>query len=170
MYKDRIKELRRVKAGDLIPSPHNWRRHPQYQQDALRGILDEVGYADAVLARETEAGLEVIDGHLRTSLDDDQLLPVLILDVTEEEAKKLLLTHDPIAALAESNEGDLQDLLDSLSFDSDAINEMLVNLIREADRTPEGSSGLSDFPVFDNDIETQFKCPSCSYEWSGAAK
>jgi ParB-like chromosome segregation protein Spo0J len=170
MYKDRIKELRRVKASELIPSPHNWRRHPQYQQDALRGILDEVGYADAVLVRETDKGLEVIDGHLRTSLDGDQTLPVLILDVTEEEAKKLLLTHDPIAALAESNEADLQGLLDSLSFDSEAINEMLTNLAREADRTTDNKGDLLDFPIFDDDIETQYKCPSCAYEWSGSAK
>ena len=49
--RDRIKELRRVKAGRLRPHPNNWRVHPKDQQDALRGLLAEIGYADALLAR-----------------------------------------------------------------------------------------------------------------------
>ena len=42
--RDRIVELRRVRAKDLIPHPRNWRTHPKRQQEALRGILAEVGY------------------------------------------------------------------------------------------------------------------------------
>ena len=79
--RDRIKELRRVPAKDLIPHPRNWRVHPQAQQDALRGILAEVGYADALLVRETEQGLQLIDGHLRAETTPDQEVPVLVLDV-----------------------------------------------------------------------------------------
>jgi len=51
--RDRIKELRRVPASELLPNPKNWRTHPVAQQDALRGVLAEVGYADALIARET---------------------------------------------------------------------------------------------------------------------
>ena len=47
--RDRIKELRRVPAGELRPNPRNWRMHPSEQQDALRGVLAEVGYANALL-------------------------------------------------------------------------------------------------------------------------
>jgi hypothetical protein len=54
--RDRIKELRRVKAKDLIPNSKNWRVHPKAQANALRGLLAEVGYADALLARETPEG------------------------------------------------------------------------------------------------------------------
>ena len=32
--RDRIKELRRVKASELRPHPKNWRVHPAAQQDA----------------------------------------------------------------------------------------------------------------------------------------
>jgi hypothetical protein len=46
--RDRIKELRRVRAAELRPNPRNWRVHPAEQQDALRGLLAEVGYADAL--------------------------------------------------------------------------------------------------------------------------
>jgi len=52
MIRDRIKELRRVRAKDLLPNPKNWRLHTKVQAAALRGLLAEVGYADALLARE----------------------------------------------------------------------------------------------------------------------
>src|SRR6266481_1132618 len=102
--RDRIKELRRVPASQLQPNPLNWRTHPKRQQDALRGILAEVGYADALLARETPAGgLMLIDGHLRAETTPDALVPVLILDVDEAEAAKILATLDPLAAMAQAD-------------------------------------------------------------------
>ena len=59
--RDRIKELRRVPACDLIPNPRNWRTHGKAQAEALQGLLAEVGFAGAVLARETPEGLILID-------------------------------------------------------------------------------------------------------------
>lgn len=50
--RNRIKELRHVRAGDLRPHPKNWRKHPEAQQNALRGILAEVGFVDALMVRE----------------------------------------------------------------------------------------------------------------------
>ena len=65
----------------------------------MRGILEDIGFADAMIARETPDGLELIDGHLRQEVMGDQPVPVLIVDVTEEEADKMLLTLDPLMAL-----------------------------------------------------------------------
>lgn len=42
-FKDRIKGFRRVAASSLKPNPKNWRTHPKEQQEALRGVLSEVG-------------------------------------------------------------------------------------------------------------------------------
>src|SRR5208282_2448060 len=95
--RDRIREFRRVQAKGLLPNPKNWRRHPKAQRDALRGLLNEIGYADALLVRELSDGrLMTIDGHLRAETTPDMEVPVLILDVTAEEADKLLLTLDPL--------------------------------------------------------------------------
>ena len=127
-YRDRIVELRRIRAGDLAPAPLNWRRHPAHQQEAMKGILDEIGYADAVLARETPDGLELIDGHLRASLDDDQIVPVLVLDLDADEAKQLLVTLDPLAAMAETDTEALSSLLADISFSDPTITAMLESL------------------------------------------
>jgi hypothetical protein len=114
--RDRIRELRRVRAGVLVPNPRNWRRHPRAQaEEALRGLLTEIGYADALLVRELPDGrLMIIDGHLRAETTPDALVPVLLLDVSEEEANKILLTLDPLAAMAERDAERIEALLQTV--------------------------------------------------------
>lgn len=124
--RDRIKGLRRVLARDLLPNPKNWRRHPKAQADALSGLLAEIGYADALLVREFADGrLMLIDGHLRAETTPDVEVPVLVLDLTEEEADKLLLTLDPLAALAEPEPSRIATLLETVHSDDGAVRELL---------------------------------------------
>ena len=130
--KDRITELRRVKAGDLLPNPKNWRKHPKSQAEALQGVLAEVGYVDALLARETPDGLMLIDGHLRAETTPDADVPVLILDVSEVEADKILATFDPLGAMAEADPSKLDDLLREVETGSEALAEMLQELGKDA--------------------------------------
>ena len=126
IIRDRIKELRRVPARDLIPNPKNWRVHPDSQRAALQGVLDEIGYADAVLAREVSDGkLILIDGHLRAETTPDQDIPVLIVDLTEEEADLLLAVHDPMAAMAYPNLDLYLPLVEHLEPDSQAVSALL---------------------------------------------
>lgn len=131
--RDRIVELRRVKASELTPNPKNWRKHPKAQADALRGVLAEVGYADALLARQLpDGGLMLVDGHLRAETTPDAEVPVLVLDVTEAEADKILLTLDPLAAMAEADADALSSLLAGFETDSEAVKKMLSDLSDEA--------------------------------------
>ena len=131
--RDRIRELRRVPASELLPNPKNWRTHPKAQQDALRGVLAEVGMADAVLARELPDGsLMLIDGHLRAETAADAKVPVLILDVNEAEADKLLATLDPLAAMAESDAAKLDELLRNVDTGSEALQQLIASTAAQA--------------------------------------
>lgn len=83
--RDRIRELRRVPARELVLNPKNWWRHPEM-------------WVDALLAREPpDESLMLIDGHLRKETAPDAVVPVLVLDLDEAEADKLLITliHSP---------------------------------------------------------------------------
>ena len=132
--RNRIKELRQVPASELRPNPKNWRTHPKSQQDALRGILAEVGYADALLARELPDGsLMLVDGHLRAETTPDQEVPVLILDINESEADKLLLSLDPLAAMAETNAQALDALLREVDTGSEGLQQMYADMADAAD-------------------------------------
>lgn len=131
--RDRIRELRRVRAGDLKPSPRNWRLHPRAQREALEGLLREVGYADALLARELEDGtLELVDGHLRAETTPGMEVPVLVLDVTREEADRLLATLDPLAAMATASAQKLGELLPAVPTAHPAVVALLSGLARRA--------------------------------------
>jgi hypothetical protein len=111
--RQRIKEHRRVRAGDLVPHEWNFREHPAGQRAALEALYREVGFARSLLAYELPDGrLKLIDGHLRRDLDPDMEVEVEVLDVTEEEARTLLLSIDPLAALAQTQEQLRQRLLE----------------------------------------------------------
>ena len=151
--KDRIKELRRVPASELIPHPMNWRQHPQAQTDALTGMLAEIGFADAVIARETSEGLQLIDGHLRQDIMGDQEIPVLIVDLTEDEANKMLITLDPLAGLAETNDDMLRSLMESVQFEDERVNTLLQQLAPAPIRPVQEDPG----PQIDRAVELQAK-------------
>lgn len=145
--RDRIKELRRVKASELLPNPKNWRTHPEAQRDALKGVLAEVGMADAALVRELDDGsLMLIDGHLRAETTGDSLIPVLVLDVNEAEADKILATHDPLAAMAEIDSERLEEVLRDLDTSSTALSEMLSQLAEEGGLIPPDESPEQEQP------------------------
>jgi DNA modification methylase len=155
--RDRVRELRRVKASELIPNPKNWRTHPKRQADALRGVLSEIGYADALLARETENGLMLIDGHLRAETTPDSIVPVLVLDVTEAEADKLLLTLDPLAAMAEGDTDALKQLLAGVETSSEAVRKLMDDLARDY-KVPDETNPIDDpGPEFDQAEELRKK-------------
>ncbi|MFA6244715.1 MAG: ParB N-terminal domain-containing protein [Candidatus Hydrogenedentales bacterium] len=131
--KNRVKELRTVRASDLRPNPRNWRSHPQHQRDALCGVLAEIGYADALIARELPDGtLELIDGHLRAETTPDQEVPVLVLDVTEKEAEYLLATLDPLSSLAETDGARLDDLIAQVRSTNPSVQSLLEMLTEQA--------------------------------------
>ena len=166
--RDRIIELRRVPASQLQPNPKNWRTHPESQQNALRGILSEVGIAGACIARETaEGGLMLIDGHLRTETLGNEDIPVLVLDVTEEEADKLLATFDPLGAMAESDADALRALLEDVETGSQELADMLTALAEDAgiiDEDKQANESTAEEINIDS-FNMQCKCPRCGFEF-----
>ncbi len=136
--RDRVKELRRVKAGLLRPNPKNWRTHPQAQQDALRGVLAEIGYAGALLARELPDGtLELLDGHLRAETTPEMEVPVLVVDLDDGEAAKLLALYDPLAGMAEVNQQAVAELLAEVETESDALLGLLSKMLADVEPSAE---------------------------------
>ncbi len=138
--RDRVKDFRRVDAGSLRANPNNWRAHPKAQRDVMKGVLAELGFAGAMLAREMPDGtLQLIDGHLRgETLPPDFKVPVLVLDLNEEEADYLLATHDPLSALATQDDAKLIELLHKIDSDDAAVQKMLGDLVKLPEEGGEG--------------------------------
>lgn len=136
--RDRIVELVRVPARQIRPHPRNWRVHPKSQQDALRGLLAEIGYAGALLARRLADGsLELIDGHLRAETTPDAEVPVLVVDLTEAEAAKLLALYDPLAGLAQADDDALAGLLAEVETQNEAVRAMIDAMLHGQELLPD---------------------------------
>jgi hypothetical protein len=157
-FRNRVKSLRSVPASDLRPNPKNWRTHPAAQQDALRAVLAEVGLADACLARELPDGsLMLIDGHLRAETLGTGEVPVLVLDVTEKEADKILLLLDPLASMAGTNAAALNELLRGVATGEQSLAAMLEDMAANAGIIPVESSERDE----EKPKATECRCPKC---------
>ena len=133
--RDRIVELKRVDTAELLDNEGNWRIHPKAQRGAMRGLVTEVGIADALLAYHSErndGALTLIDGHQRKR-DYPGTWPVLVLDVEDAEADKLLAFFDPIAGMAEAADQVLRELLSRIETDDPYLKELRDRQQAEAD-------------------------------------
>ena len=138
--RNRIKAHRRIRAGDLIPHKFNFRAHGDDQRAALEALYREVGFARSLLAYELPDGrLKLIDGHLRRDIDPNMEVEVEILDVTAEEAHMLLLSIDPLAALAETQQqlrNRLQELVPEVPEELRLAWEATARAVDEAPSEP----------------------------------
>jgi len=145
--------------SELAENPSNWRRHPEGQRAALEGILNEVGWAGACLYNERTRRL--IDGHLRRKLSQargDEKIPVLVGNWTEEQEATILASLDPISAMATADQGKLEALLREVGTGSEALQQMLDDLARDAGIVPsEVTSAPDPGPQIDRAAELQAK-------------
>ena len=164
---DRVVEMRLVPASELSAHPSNWRQHPKAQQRALTAILDEVGFAGAVLARENDDGqLIIIDGHARAEIVGDATIPVLVTDLTEAEAEIVLATYDPIGAMAQQDAEALERLLARVTTDNTEIQDLLDSVANGYDPLTIGEPATLGAEITE-DIAAGIElcvCPICKHE------
>ncbi len=127
--RNRIKAHVRVRAGDLVPHELNPRTHSAARRAALAALYAEIGFARSLLAYELPDGrLKLIDGHLRQDLTPDMEVDVEVLDVSDAEARALLLSLDPLAQLADYDDTALDRLRAMTSTASEAVANLWASI------------------------------------------
>jgi DNA modification methylase len=97
----------------------------------MQAALEEVGWAGAALYNRRTRRL--IDGHLRKRVTKKgQKIPVLVGSWSAEQEGKILLTLDPIGAMAEADKTALDELLKSVRFDGSGFSPVLEKLLADA--------------------------------------
>lgn len=130
----------------LVANPLNWRIHPQAQQAALEGVLEEVGWVQRVIVNQ-RTGF-VLDGHLRVSLalsKGAKMVPVVYVDLDPEEERLVLATLDPLGAMAGQDSDVLRELLVGLEPESAAVAALLEEL-RDRATPAEPAAGEDEVP------------------------
>ena len=168
-WQNRIVGHEWVDPDQLLANPLNFRIHPKFQQDALEGVLDDIGWIDEITVNKRTQF--VVDGHLRVALaiTRGEQVPVKYVDLSEDEEALVLAEFDYISALAGTDIEKLDALLKSVNSDNPIIQEMLAGLA-ESYASPDDSDwenalgGLADgdrapfqqmtFTLHDNQAET----------------
>ena len=168
-WQNRIIGLEQMPAHQLLANPLNARRHPGKQRDALRGSLDTLGWYDAVILNQRTGYL--IDGHARVeeqlTRDENAMVPVLIVDMSESEEAQALASHDWITQLAEYDKQTLDDLLRATNSDDEHVQALLSDLAQEQGVTPPDFEpvGLDTLPRLDQLEPKIVCCPHCNQEF-----
>lgn len=150
----------------LLANPKNFRRHPKHQQEALRGVLNEVGWVQDVIVNRTTGRL--VDGHLRVELalrDGAATVPVKYVELSEAEEALILATFDPISALATADREQLDALLREVSTGEAGVQQMLADLAqREGIMAPDFAPvGIEEQGRLDE--KAKVTCPECGHEF-----
>ena len=132
-WRNRIVGYSEEEPDQLLANPSNWRIHPAAQQNALSGVLKEIGLVQNVVANRTTGHL--VDGHLRVMLamrENQPTVPVTWVELSEEEEHLILASLDPLAAMATADAGALDALLSSVQSGEEAVTAMLAELAEDA--------------------------------------
>ena len=144
----------------LLANSSNWRGHPKNQQDALLGVLHEVGVVQNILVNR-QSGM-VVDGHLRVALalrEGQKSIPITYVDLSPDEEALILATLDPLSALAFADKVKLGELLADVSTTEAALQRMLAELAVKTGVTPPNDplEEWQGMPEFEHEDLTAYK-------------
>lgn len=116
----------------LLANPRNWRIHPKPQQDALAKVLDTVGWVSDVIVNQQTG--HVVDGHLRVAMaisNRELSVPVVYVDLTEDEEKLVLASLDTLAHMAVTDDEMLAALLNDIKAGDEGLSDLVAGLAAE---------------------------------------
>ena len=133
--------------GQLLANPRNWRVHNDLQRSAIKAVLDEVGWVQNVIVNRLTG--YIVDGHLRVGVAlerGEAEVPVVYVELSEEEEALILATLDPIGGMATTDQEMLNSLLAEVETDNPALQALIDSLVVDAEGPLEETEeqGLTD--------------------------
>lgn len=184
-WSNRIVSYGEEDPEQLLANPLNWRVHPKAQQVSLTGVLDDIGFISPVIVNRTTG--HMVDGHLRVSLalrNNVSSIPVIYVELSEQEEKEALVTLDPIANMAAADMKNLESLIGDMGQVNDAVRLLVGEILHESnkkavkqdldelDEDEEGESVFGDNPfgiteeaVADTEKEFNYPIFETDNEW-----
>jgi len=167
VWKSRIVGYGNEEPEQLLANPRNYRIHPKHQQEALSGVLNEVGVVQNIIVNKRTG--HVIDGHLRVQLalrQNQKELPITYVDLSETEEAEILATLDPLTALAAVDKQKLGELLRDVKVGDKAVTQMLAKLAEDNGIIPPDFQPVGIDEQGRLDMKKPITCPECGHEFT----
>ena len=152
-------------ANELTANPSNWRKHPDRQRKAVQASLTELGWIAAVVENVRTGYL--VDGHERVwqAAAKGESVPVLQVDLSEEEERLALAIFDPITYMAETDVSQLNELLQGIQVGDETLQALLATMAEDAGIVPPNFLPVdaSEQPRLDQ--KKPVTCPHCGEEF-----
>lgn len=127
-WKSRIIGHESVDPRVLLANPKNFRTHGERQRAVMGEAIQRIGFINSVIVNKVTG--KIINGHMRVDeaiFKGQESIPVVWVELTEEEEAIALATFDPISELAEVDSVILGNLLrDAVASDADIAAVMEV--------------------------------------------
>lgn len=135
-WKNRIVGYEDADPTTLKANSRNWRLHPVSQKRAFKQVADDIGWVDDVIVNlrtskewgDQQGTKTLVDGHLRVELaleQGERTVPVKHVDLSPDEEALVLVTFDPLGAMAKMD----MNRLDSLVEDTKKGHEELMKAV-----------------------------------------
>jgi ParB-like chromosome segregation protein Spo0J len=148
---------RNVRQGDIGAICESLKAHGQY-----RAIVFQKSSNQIIAGNHTWKAAK--------SLGWDQIAATEF-DCDDETALRILLADNKASDLATYDNDQLEDLLRELALTEKALEGTLFDGNNLDEIINDNEIPLMDeFPEYNENIDTQYHCPKCRYEWSGKAK
>lgn len=160
-------ELEIIKISDLTLDPNNARRHSTRNIEVIANSLKEFGQRKPIVVTDDNV---VIAGN--GTLEAAQSLGWETITITRAP-KDWNAKQIKAYALTDNRTSELAD------WDSQILAEQLLEISEVFDIQDFGFNPLegetetdssNDFADFSENIETQYRCPKCGYEWNGSPR
>lgn len=160
-------KIESLQIESLTLDPNNARSHDDKNLRAIKGSLKEFGQRKPIVVTSNNVVIAG-NGTLQAAIDlgwkkiDVVRVPA---DWDADKAKAFALADNRTSELGDWNSIKLAEQLielEEIDFDIEAIGFEKVIERQEKE--------LDEFPSFDDDTDTAYKCPKCSYEWNGSAR
>ena len=151
---------------ELAPAKWNPRKISDEAMRGLQASVERFGLVEPIIWNEKTG--HVVGGHQRLAVlkaRGEVATHVVVVDMPESEEKALnVALNNPHIA------GEFTEELDAILADLKVDNEEMFKELRLDCLVHEPAIPPSDFPEVGDDIQTDYKCPMCGYEWSGKPK
>jgi hypothetical protein len=166
----------RKRFDEITPHPKNPRLHSPQQIEKLRHLIRKHGFAKGSIVYQKSTGY-VLAGHgIIEALKAEGYTgaDMVEVDMPDGQAEAFLIADNKVGDDSIFDDSSLQQLINELSeqnipsldfaFDSQDLDDLAGRILSKQIESPD------DFKEYGDNIETEYCCPKCGYEWSGKPK